>query len=302
MEWVEVEELNPEKKRLEDQLREFKEQLNNAIALSHMTEKHPTVKTLRAKIADLEKRIEETPEWTKVRKTVRSSIGRQWTTQMILADIAAATSELEAAAKEEERLLKRRETIQSLMSNFAPVRQEYEQIVEKVKKQVAERNRWRRQLAEVQMALDAEMKGRRTHLNVLQAAEEQIRPSSPKLLMVLGFAIVGGLAFGGGLVLLASHWNRSVTTTDDAVKYFNVPVFGVTSEIISNRQHTIRRAKRWILTPIATIIVLVCLVISGLGVTLWLKYPQKYEAWKAAPISFVSRAVTDFTKEVSELF
>ena len=152
------------------------------------------------------------------------------------------------------------------------------------------------------MALDAEMKGRRTHLNVLQAAEEQIQPSSPKLFMVLGFAIVGGLAFGGGLVLLASHWNRSVTTTDDAVEYFNVPVLGVTSEIISSRQHTIRRAKRWILIPIATTIVLVGLVVSGLGVTLWLKHPQKYEEWKAAPISFVSHAVTDFAKDVSELF
>ncbi len=304
VEWVQ--ELNPEKKRLEDQLWGFKEQLANAIALSHMTNKHPTVITLRAKIAELKKRIEKEPEWIMVRKTTRkpdNSIARRLAAQMILADIAAALSELEAAAKEKERLLKRRETIQVLMSNFAPVRQEYVQIIEKVKKQIGERDRWRKRLTEVQMALDAEMKGRRTHLNVLQTAEEQILPSSPKLLMVLGLAIISGLGIGGLLVWGANHWDQSVTTTDDARKYFNIPVFGATREITSSWQRTKRRAKRWILTPIVMIIVLVGLAASGLSITLWLEYPEKtYEEWKAAPISYVSDWVEDKAKEVSKLF
>ena len=148
------------------------------------------------------------------------------------------------------------------------------------------------------MALEAEMKDRRTHLNVLQAAQEQIRPSSPKLYMVLGFAIVGGLAFGGGLVLVSSHWDRSISTTDDAIGYFDAPVFGITSEIISRRQRAMRRMRRWIVGPIVTIIVLVGLAVSGMSITLWLKYPQKHKEWKASPIAFVSGAVTDFARDV----
>ncbi len=302
VEWVQ--ELNPEKKWLEDQLRQFKEQLNTALTIGHMTDKHPTVKTLRAKIAELEKRIEEEPEWVTVRKTVRrmdDSIEQRLAAQMLLADIAAAVSELEAAAKESERLQKHREPLRVLMVNFAPVRQEYEQIVEKVKKQEVERNRWRNQLAEVQMALDAEVEGRRTHLNVLQTAQEQIRPASPKLVMVLGFAIIGGLAFGVGLVLLSNHWDRSFTTIDDVIKDFDIPVFGITSEIISRRQHATRRLKRWIAGPIMTIIVLGGLAASGLSITLRLKDPQNYREWKASPISFVSGAAADLAEHVRKL-
>ncbi|MCD4699300.1 MAG: hypothetical protein K8R91_01855, partial [Phycisphaerae bacterium] len=303
VEWVY--ELNPEKKRLEDQMQQFKQQLNMALTIGQMKDKHPTVKTLRAKIAELEERAEAEPEWITVRKTVSAtgdSFARQFTAQMILADIAAAKSELEAGDKEIERLQKQRETLQELMGNFAPVRQEYEQIVEKVKKQVAERDRWRRQLSEVQMALDAEDEGKRTHLNVLQVAQEQILPSSPKLLMVLSFAIIGGLAFGGGLVLASNHWDRSVSTTDDAIKYFDVPIFGITSEIVSGRQRAVRRLRRWVIGPIVLIIVLACLTVSALSVTLWLKYPQKHEEWKASPITFVSGAVTGFARDASELF
>ncbi|MDY7009778.1 MAG: hypothetical protein SVV80_03385 [Planctomycetota bacterium] len=303
VEWVD--ELNPEKKRLEDQLQEFKEQLNSALTIGHMKEKHPTVKTLRAKIEELEKRFEAEPEWITVRKTVGAagnSVARQLTAQMIFADVAAAVSELEAGAKEIERLQKQREKLQVLMANFAPVRQQYEQIVEKVKKQAVERDGWRKQLAEVQMALDAEDEGRRTHLNVLQVAQEQILPSSPKLFMVLGFAIIGGLAFGGGVVLASSHWDRSISTTDDAIKYFDVPVFGITSEIVSGRQRLVRHLRRWVIGPIVTIIVLAGLAASGLSVTLWLKYPQKHEEWKASPIMFVSGAVTGFARDVSKFF
>lgn len=303
VEWVQ--ELNTEKKRLEDQLQQFEEQLNSALTIGHMTEKHPTVKTLRAKIAELKKRAAAEPEWITVRKTVIAadhSISRQFTAQMILADVAAAVSELEAGAKEIKRLQKQRETLQVLMANFAPVRQEYEQIIEKVKKQMAERDRWRKQLGDVQMALDAEDEGKRTHLDVLQTANEQILPSSPKLLMVLGFAIIGGLAFGGGLVLAASHWDRSIGTTEDAIKYFDVPVFGITSEIVSGRQRAVRRLVRWVIGPIVTVVVLAGLTFSTLSVTLWLKDPQKHEEWKASPITFVSGAAADLSEQVRNLF
>ncbi len=52
---------NPELKRLEDKLRKFQDQLDAALMISHMTDKHPTVQTLRAKITQLEERIKQTP-------------------------------------------------------------------------------------------------------------------------------------------------------------------------------------------------------------------------------------------------
>ena len=291
-----VQEPNPERKRLEDQLRQFEEQLSMAITINHMTDNHPTVKTLKSKIAELKERIKKMPEWVVARKTFRltnTPLSRQLAVQMIMADISAAISELEAIEREKERLLKRRKSLEQLMVNFAPVRQEYDQILEKIDKDRRELEYWQKRLSEVQIALAAEAAKRRTHLNAVQLAQKQIRPSFPSLWMVLGFAVIGGLAFGGGLVFAANALDRTISTTDEAIEQFNVPVHGVISEIITHRQRIMNRIKKWVVGPIITLLILMCLAAAAMNIILWLRYPQYYASWKASPIGFIYHRVTE---------
>lgn len=290
---------NPELNRLKSQLLDYEQQLDTALTFRHMSERHPTVKTLRQKIAQLKQQIRETPEEVVLEK--HFGTGRDGESFVAQAAAAAAQSDLETTTRDIERLQKRLEGDLALMANFAPVRREWEEIVDKIQKEEAELQRWQSRLTGVEMDLAAEAAKRRTHLNAVQAAQEQIRPSSPSLWIVLGFALVGGLGFGGGLVFLANAMDRSVRAPQDVSEYFDVPVHGVISEIVARRQCISRWLRRWTLGTIATVAILAGLSISGLSIVLWLRYPDDYRAWRDAPVEFVVRAAEDLVGGVFQL-
>lgn len=294
---------NPELNRLKSQLLDYEQQLDTALTFRHMSERHPTVKTLRQKIAQLKQQIRETPEEVVLQKHFGTGRdGESFVAQAAAAAAAAAAeSDLETTTRDIERLQKRLEGDLALMANFAPNRWEWEQIVDKIQKEEAELKRWQSRLTGVEMDLAAEAAKRRTHLNAVQAAQEQIRPSSPSLWIVLGFALVGGLGFGGGLVFLANAMDRSVRAPQDVSEYFDVPVHGVISEIVARRQCISRWLRRWTLGTIATVAILAGLSISGLSIVLWLRYPDDYRAWRDAPVEFVVRAAEDLVGGVFQL-
>ena len=127
--------------------------------------------------------------------------------------------------------------------------------------------------------MEAEIDRRKQQKEEVWAAREQYRPSSPTLRTVLGGAIFGGLAFGGGLVFLFNFLDRSITTTEDAMRHFDLPVYGVIGRIVSRRERLTSRIRRWIVIPIVAIIALGCLSLCMWSVVLWLQYPDKYKQW-----------------------
>ena len=142
------------------------------------------------------------------------------------------------------------------------------------------------------MELAAEAAERRTLLRAVQLAEKQLRPSSPKLEMVLGFAIFGGLAFGGGLVFLMHLLDRTIGTTEEAAARFDLPVHGAVEEIVTGRQRQLGRLKRWVVTPVVGVVLLAAISLSGLGVVLWLQHPDQYKTWKTDPVRYVRDHLT----------
>jgi uncharacterized protein involved in exopolysaccharide biosynthesis len=275
---------NPELQRLKEQRDQAQEQLDSAKTLSHMTEKHPMVATLRAKIADLEARIKETPE-----EAVLHTVYGQGTTAPDGLDIQLASEEstVKVMKDELERLLPRQAQLQKQMANFGPVRQEYLKLRADLMEQEAEMKRREAPLLEVETALAAEVAQRRTRLAAIQLALPQYKPSDPKLHYILGVALVGGLAFGGGLVFLSNVMDRAVRTTEDAVEGFGLPIFGVIDEIVTPQERFKRRLLRWTIGPVLSVVILIGLGLSSLSVVLWLQYPDELEKWKAHPVSFL---------------
>jgi len=280
---------NPELERLREKLREYKEQLQDARTLSHMTEKHPTVITLKEKIAEIETQIEDTPEETVLEKVY----GEGADTESLSMALAAARSEAEMTAGELERLQRRLDSLQDLMGNYSPVRQQYLDILGKVRDLEAEKKGWQDRLSGVEMALSAEVAKRRTHLNAVQLAEKQFQPSSPSLMKVLGFALAGGLAFGGGLVFLASRVDRSVWTPRDAEQAFGVPVCGVIGEIVPPTTRLWRSVRRFAVEPAIVLLLLAAIGIGCLNTVLWLQYPEQYARWTTAPLAYLGERTAE---------
>jgi uncharacterized protein involved in exopolysaccharide biosynthesis len=280
---------NPELKALQGQLQKFQEDLDSALALNRMTENHPTIKMLRKKVEQLKEKIKETPE----EAVIHSVYGVSQQSGDMAMQMAAAESEVEVTDRELQRLQAQLSEHQRVMANFAPIRQEYIQMLEKQREVEAERTRWQQRQSGVQMDLAAEIANRRTHLSAVQVAQKQSKPSSPSLLMVLALALGGGLAFGSGLVFLTQMLDRSISTTEEAARHFGLPIHGVTEEIVPPRLRARRRMRRWILGPVISFVVLAALVVSAVNIAIWLEYHDLYAEWRRSPVGFLVQAALD---------
>lgn len=289
----EITQPNPEWTRLDEQLKALEDALE--AHLIHRTEKHPTIVALKTQIDLLKKRISETPKELKLtvprlpdRPDKPQMTDAAWEVQM-----ASAESELEIADMEKGRLERRLEPLLTLMKNFARTRADYTKILEDIEKEEHELTSWRSRYTTVQMDLEAEVAKRGTQLYPAQAAQEQDRPSSPSLTIVLGLALVAALGVGVGLVLLSSMLDQSVRSTEDAARRFDLPVHGIISEIISRPTRAWRFIKQWVLVPTTGSALLLVLAASFLSVYLWLKEPQKYRKWQEDYVAFVWDKASD---------
>jgi uncharacterized protein involved in exopolysaccharide biosynthesis len=300
--------------RLQDQQQQYQKSMDEMRTLLHMTEKHPKViamkkqmedmdkriVTAKNRVADLENRLKESrtlPSTSPLPADPTLDPLRARTFELQQAQLAmeasSAQAEYQMATNEIARLEAHQADLQKVMANYGPVRQEYMGIVKEVTDQKAEVDRWQNRLNEVQMALSAEAAKHRTHLNQVELAQEQFTPSSPKLLYVLALAIVGGLAFGGGLVFLTNAVDRSIATTEEAVDHFGLPVLGTIGEITTTRQQARRRLIRWGLVPIAAVLVTIAIGIATLNIALWLNYREMYNQWRASPVQFIVTKIGD---------
>jgi len=239
----------------------------------------------------LRQEISETPEQVQIETVYDRRDPQQVPNIDLTVEIASAQSDVEVATRQIARLETQLADCRELSQNFAPIRQEYEQILAKLTKREQDRAGWQSRYREVEMALEAERAKRRTHHESVLAAQHQYRPSSPSLLMILGFALAGGLAFGGGLVFVV-HWlDRSINTPEQAAREFDVPVQGVIGEIVTPRRRVFRGLRRWVAGPVISLIVLAVLAGCALNVVLWLQYPDEHRQWRRAPIQFVRSVV-----------
>lgn len=296
----EVEGPNPELTRLEAELRQAKVGLDQAIGVRGMKEAHPHVKVLQARIAELEERIAKTPATVVTERRYRPSDARRKERERELAiHIKVAEAEVMGFEHELKRLEARRANLELGIRDARQIRQKYEAIVEDLSAAQTERDTWQRKLTEVEMALGAEAAKRRTHLQAVELAEEQFRPSSPTLMKVLGFAFVGGLAFAAGLVFLSHMTDRSITTTEEIAIRYDIPVCGVIGEITTPADVLRRRVKWLAIWPAVALVFGVALAAAGLNIYLWLNAPERYSDWAANPVGYVWDIVKDRLVDVT---
>jgi len=316
----EMAEVNQELSRFLDEKMQYERARDEGKTIGHMTEKHPRMVALNEQIKKLDDRIAGVRTRLEGVQTRRSDFTKRWKesqtgaaaapsladasanpllqrafemqTAQLAMDETAAQLEINLTNNELARLKDHRDGLQKVLEEYVPKRQEYVELVKKVTDQQAEVNRWQTRLTDVQMALAAEAAKYRTHLKQVELAQEQFKPSSPKLLYVLALALVGGLAFGSGLVFLVNTVDRSISTTEEAVDSFGLPILGTVGEIVTPKQKTRRKMIRWGLGPVAALLAVAAIGVAAMTITLWLNDREKFEDWKHAPASFVWNEVT----------
>lgn len=297
---------NPELQRFKEELearkqslQEYEDALQDYRIVRRMKDEHPQVKAIKAKIAaaedkvaEIEKQIEETDEEIVIQKVFSSERARE---DLAIA-LAAAESEYEMAEKELERLQRQLKDYDSYLARYAPIREEWVRISQRHRDLTQEKESWERRLRDVEMSLTAEVAKRRNRLDQVQLAEEQQKPSSPKLQYLLGFALVGGLAFGSAIVFLTNLKDRTIWTPYEAEALFGVPVCGTIGEIVPPRTRFWRGVQRYAIEPGVAVLLLAAIGVGVMHVTLWLQYPERYQQWTTDQIAFLGEAL-DWAQE-----
>jgi len=280
------------RRRMEQQLRHAREQLETATTVNNMAEQHPMVQTLRSKITRLENRIKQLQTNT----TPYPDYADTDVSTALMIQLAAAQTQLDTTTSELERLENRLASFRSVMANSDPVRGEYFQLVKALKEHQDRGRTWQRRLSDVKMALAAEIGKRRTQLNTVQLAEIPRHPFFPRLWVVIGFALGGGLVFGYGLAFLVNAVDRSITIPRDAAGYFDIPIHAVIDEITTHPKRLALRVARRGFALSACVILLGALILAAFSTVLRLQYPEQYQKWKSSPSQYVYKQIVELPK------
>lgn len=276
---------NPMWNRLQEQLRQAEEQLSIARTVSGMKENHPTVQSLKLNIKRIQGQIEKTDKIIVLREVEVFGDVNAYDPNAV--ELAKVMSDLEAS---EDALAKKNrdlESLHKLLADSGPVRQEYARLLKDEEQKQAEVDRWVRRQSEIKENLAAEILSRRTQLEQIERAEEQYRPSWPVWWQILVISVVVGLACGGGLAFLFDLLDRSITTTDEAMTEFDIPLYGVVGEILTPGDRFWTNLKRYILVPVATVVIIVSLGLAVGDLVLKLQWPDQHGLWQTDPFGYV---------------
>ncbi len=275
---------NPEMARLLDARDALNDELEVMVEVGGMKDAHPDVREKRKQLGLVEKRIEETPETVELER----HYSRRDQQSFLKAQIADAQASLEQLGldlqRREQQLAEWTDVVrdQEAWTKWNRMRDREEDLRE-------DKRNAKESMEKVNKQLRDEAAKKATRLLAIQTAEPRYRPSSPSLNKLLGMALVAGVGLGGALVLLLMTLDRSITTVEDANKLFDVPIIGVTSEIVSGHQRRMRRLKAWTIQPLLLFTMIVLLGLAGFSNYLRLRRPSQYGRWKSDPVGFIQR-------------
>jgi hypothetical protein len=197
----------------------------------------------------------------------------------------------------------KREELVALMANFATVRQRWAEINARIAERERELKHWQDHHSDVQIALQAEVAKKRTHIQTVQAAQEQFLPLSPRFPFIISMSVC--------LSLVATFWaiaplmtlGRVILTMLSVVQVLAVLVLMMLSPpaglfvlvavgvpallAIGLDRHYLKSRGRATCNVILTILLVLACAVASFSVVLRLQYPDLYPYWQADPLGFL---------------
>lgn len=274
---------NPLLEQRKNQLQQAEDELRNLTVITGAKETYWKVKALKRHIESLKQQIEETEPLIESEYV----FGKPENSNLAF-ELFKTKATMDGTKAHIDRLQSKKEKYEEILINFGTIQQNYQELNRNIEATQNELSRWKNSLQSAEMALVAEVAKRSTHLNAVQAAMKQYRPSDPNLLYTLAIALIGGLAVGGLLVFLAIRIDQTVITPEQAAKGFGIPVFGFVGFIRTPRTAFIQNLKRWVLIPVVSIVIVAVLGIFTFSLTLRLQHPDEYKSWRKNEIKYLT--------------
>jgi uncharacterized protein involved in exopolysaccharide biosynthesis len=261
---------NPEIDEVKARIDQYRKELEQAVTIRQMTEKHPLVIRLRRKIDELEARKKELPaEVVAERVTKQSEVSEALRTK-----VAEARSEVrstESAVAMSRDLLT---TLNAANAEVFPVRADYRRLERQIREAQREVDFWDENHRRVRVAQAAEGGQRGVTLDFIKPCGTLRVPSSPDLAQVL-FAAVAAAAVAGVLtVLISDRTDQSYTSISEVATDTSLPTFGAIGEIITRRRARMRSFVRGFVYPAATVGMLALLMFAGYANYVSLRTPN----------------------------
>jgi len=204
----------------------------------------PVDRNMMARIEALRREMQEVQQ--------RLESGRREAARLQLA-ITSHTSRVQAAPALESQM-------SELMRDYATVQQSYTSLLRKSE--------------ESQMAVNLERRQIGEQFRIIDGARLPERPVSPDRVRINLMGILGGLAFGLGLVALLEYKDTSLKNDDDVVTTLSLPVLAVIPLMTNATERRASRRKKLLLAASASVF---CMVVAAAVMMVWRL--RLVEAW-----------------------
>ncbi len=237
---------NPELDRLEIEHREAGNQLTLCLNAYGMTERHPDVIALRAKMAALTLRMAETDQEVVAQRELAANPKRD---ELDL-QLTRARSDFDALTARHAAMADHIARMEAQTDQMYGVRSAYLKIDREIAQLQRQLTFWEDNLRRLDMVRAAESGDRGIRLAFVKPCGPLTHPVSPQWMQVLMAAIGLGLVAGAAAVLLAHRTDATFHRGSELAASLDLPLLGSVSEILSVRQQRARRVRRLVIHPL----------------------------------------------------
>jgi uncharacterized protein involved in exopolysaccharide biosynthesis len=256
----------PEYQEVAKRLAEYQDALDHAQNVHGITERHPQVLKLQQAIAQARQQLAELDAAHGPAAPTRAAA-------VALEDVQASLRRIDTLVA---RKRQQRDELAKAQANALPAINEYERINGQLQEIMNEIGLWQRGRAIVQMALEAERNGTRTHLKLIRPAVPVFKPTWPALWHVFFIALAGGACAGVAAAIALNRLSRAFSTPAEAASALALPLLGVIGPILSPASRRLAALWRYVLMPAAATAVVLVMTVAAVSIVLATHYPGQY--------------------------
>ncbi|MCC7147460.1 MAG: hypothetical protein IT443_13530 [Phycisphaeraceae bacterium] len=291
-----IKQRNPQLDQLQQELNAAQAQLQTCLTTMRMTDQHPDVVDLRAKVDSLKQRLAQTDPEVVTQREFAANPKRNELDVMI----ATASAELDGYQKRLNTVQQQIRNIEQQTDRMYPVRAEYLKLTRNISELQSQQSFWEDNLRRVEMVMTADSDDRSVQMHLLKPCGPLSRPISPRLAQVLLAALALGMLGGAAAVFLAQRSDETFRRGSQVTEAFDMPVLGSVSELISIQQQRLRRFRHLVLGPV-NVAALAAMLIFAVSLTyLHLEKPEVIQKFTAQSGSLLGLFAGDESTPVAQ--
>lgn len=255
--------------------------------LRGMTERHPVIKQLRARLEMRREELAATPPEYRVTSRVAGLPGSDPAGPSVKSQLELAKSDVDAKiSNAESRLSKIKDRLLQIEGGRAMAaehRQAYLKLREQSVRVRADLDSYQRNIGPIERIFLVEDRDRTIHFATVKDARPVTRPSSPNARLVMFVCLAIGAAVGALSLLLAELLDRSYRTVKHLSSSLGLPVIEGIDEIVTAAVRRRRLIRSFVLLPTAALICVSMTMVAGAMAYFSLENPSRYDLLKSAP-------------------